>query len=84
VRKCRLGADDESAPLGLRLRQAARLLGVAPQTLARWAAAGEVPARRVGRGKRRTWMFSAVALEQWLGQLPPNSRTESERSAHEG
>jgi excisionase family DNA binding protein len=84
LRKHRLGVDDKSPVLGLRLRQAARLLGVVPQTLARWASAGEIPARRVGRGKRRTWLFSISALERWLNQLPPNARAESERSAYEG
>jgi excisionase family DNA binding protein len=73
VRKHRLGVDDKSPVLGLRLSEAAARLGVVPKTLARWAAAGAIPAVGVSRGRRRVWLFSPSALEQWLAGRGPQA-----------
>lgn len=54
-------APDEAAPW-LDTSAAAALLGVEPRTLQRRAAAGEIPAARVGR----VWRFRRADLERLL------------------
>ena len=43
-------------------REAARLLGVRPETVLRLVRAGEIPARRLGT----RWVVSVRVLEEWL------------------
>lgn len=51
----------------LNLEEAADFLGMCSKTLAKKAAAGQVPARNVGETSgRHYWRFSRPALEKWL------------------
>ena len=50
------------APLALRLREAARLVGVSPNTLRAWTLCGDVPHFRRGR----VLLFPLHALRRWL------------------
>ncbi|MBM3472582.1 MAG: helix-turn-helix domain-containing protein [Armatimonadetes bacterium] len=48
-------------------QEAAQYLRLGIDTLKRWARAGEVPGRRIGR----QWRFSKAALDDWLAQGGP-------------
>jgi predicted site-specific integrase-resolvase len=52
--------------LSLRPRDAAKALSVSPRTLATWTKAGLIPCAKVGTGKRKTVLYSAAALQDWL------------------
>jgi excisionase family DNA binding protein len=71
----RLGVDDS---LGLKLPQAAKLVGLGRQTLARLARDGVIPARRLGGTQRGFWLFSRDALVRWL------SGNETASEPHKG
>jgi predicted site-specific integrase-resolvase len=58
----------EPLPLALRPRDAAKALGVCERTLATWERAGIIPAVRIGTGKRKTVLYSAAALQDWLAE----------------
>jgi excisionase family DNA binding protein len=60
--------DSAHAPLALRPRDAARLLGISPRTLWEWTRAGIVPCVRVGTGKRRTVLYPVADLQTWLSR----------------
>ena len=66
-------------PLALRPREAARSLGVSPRTLWEWTRAGIVPCVRVGTGKRRTVLYPASVLRDWLAQ-----QAEAAKGEHHG
>jgi excisionase family DNA binding protein len=54
--------------LALRLREAARTLGISPRTLWQWTRDGLVPSVRVGTGARKTVLYSVADLQAWLSQ----------------
>jgi predicted site-specific integrase-resolvase len=58
--------DKAQAPLALRPRDAARMLGVSPRTLWGWTQAGIVPCVRIGTGKRKIVLYSVADLQAWL------------------
>ena len=55
-------------PIGLRPREAARMLSISPRTLWEWTRAGIIPCARVGTGKRKTVLYSVADLQAWLSQ----------------
>ncbi len=59
---------DNSLPLVLRPREAAKALGISPRTLWEWSRTGVIPCIRVGSGKRRTVLYSLAELRAWLCQ----------------
>ena len=59
-------ANDSSAALSVRPRQAAAMLGVSPRTLWEWTRRGIVPAVRIGAGKRKTVLYPVIELERFL------------------
>jgi hypothetical protein len=55
--------------LALRPRDAAKALGISPRTLwALTAPRGPIPCVRIGAGKRKTVLYPADALCDWLAQ----------------
>jgi excisionase family DNA binding protein len=56
-------------------QQAARLLGVHPHTIRRWAEIGQIPAIKAGR----VWRFDPTALQGWAGM--PLSETEAKATS---
>ena len=60
----------------LSVNQVAKLIGVSPMCIYRWANSGVLPKPyRLGRGKNRTIRFRQSDIEQWLA----NSRDESQQ-----
>jgi len=49
--------------IALRPRDAARLLGVRPETVRELCRRGELPAREISPGR---WLISREALESWV------------------
>ena len=58
--------DTPTASIGIRSREAARLLGVSERTLWSWAQKGLVPHRRIGR----IVLFSPSELQRWILERP--------------
>jgi predicted site-specific integrase-resolvase len=56
------------SPLALRLRDAAKILGISPRTLWNWNQAGIIPCARIGTGKRKIVLYSVADLQKWLAQ----------------
>lgn len=56
------------APLALRPRDAAKMIGVSARTLWAWTDAGLIPCARVGTGKRKTVLYSVADLQAWLSR----------------
>lgn len=54
------------APLSLRPREAARVLGISPRHLWQLTKDGEIPAVRLGLGKRQTVLYPVKMLADWL------------------
>jgi excisionase family DNA binding protein len=54
-------------------QQAARLLGVHPHTIRRWAETGQIPAIKAGR----VWRFDPTALQGWAGMTPSEAGVEA-------
>lgn len=54
------------APLSLRPREAARVLGISPRHLWQLTKDGEIPAVRLGQGKRQTVLYPVKMLADWL------------------
>jgi excisionase family DNA binding protein len=54
-------------------QQAARLLGVHPHTIRRWAETGQIPAIKAGR----VWRFDPNALQGWAGISPSEAGAEA-------
>ena len=52
--------------LSLRPREAAESLGISERKLWALTKSGEIPAIRVGRGKRKLTLYAVSALEKWL------------------
>ena len=48
------------------MSEAAELLGVTRQTLAKWAQAGLIPHRKIPHGRRTTYLFRRETLLRWL------------------
>ena len=71
-----MAIDNIQPPLALRPREAARSLGVSPRTLWEWTRAGIVPCVRVGTGKRRTVLYPASILRDWLAQQADAAKGE--------
>jgi hypothetical protein len=59
----------EYPSFALRPRDAAKALGISPRTLwALTAPRGPIPCARIGTGKRKTILYPADALREWLAQ----------------
>ena len=55
--------NDRKLPELIRASEAARLLGIHPQTLARWSATGHAPEPvRVGPGNRRHYKLDDISV----------------------
>lgn len=59
--------------LALRPSEAAKALGISPRHLWQMTHDGHIPCVRLGKGKRRTVLYSRAALQAWLHR---NSATE--------
>jgi excisionase family DNA binding protein len=55
-------------PLALRLREAARALGISPRHLWALAKNGDVPCCRIGNGRRKLLIFPYDQLQRWLSE----------------
>jgi len=55
--------------LTLRVREAAEALGICERTLYQLTAPrGPIPCVRIGRGKRKTVLYSVDVLREWVNQ----------------
>ena len=55
--------------LTLRVREAAEALGICERTLYQLTAPrGPIPCVRIGRGKRKTVLYSVDALKEWVSR----------------
>ena len=61
----------ELTPRFCGIERAARLTGLAPMTLRKWARTGKIPARRAGR----LILFDLAELDHWLAGLPGASES---------
>lgn len=61
-------------PLALRPRQAAEALGISVRHLWQLTHDGVIPCIRVGCGSRKTVLYSADALRQWLSSSTSGGR----------
>jgi predicted DNA-binding transcriptional regulator AlpA len=52
-------------PIAVRLKTAAKLIGVSERTLWGLVQRGEVPVRVIQHGSRRTYLFSVLELTRW-------------------
>jgi predicted site-specific integrase-resolvase len=59
---------DDSHPLALRPRPAARALSISPRLLWQLTKDGVIPCIRVGSGKRRTVLYPIADLQAWLAR----------------
>lgn len=57
---------NETAPLALRPREAAKALGISPRLLWQLTKDGKVPCVRVGGSKRQTVLYPIAQLQTWL------------------
>ena len=53
-------------PLALDAKAAAKLLGVSRRTVQRWAAAGQIPHKKMGK----LLLFSPRTLKDWMDSSP--------------
>jgi excisionase family DNA binding protein len=58
--------NEPTPPLALRIREAARVLGISQRHLWELARRGDVPHVRVGRGRRVILLFPVTGLQAWL------------------
>jgi len=58
--------ETATGPLAVRPREAAKLLSISERTLWTLTQRGEVPAKRIGTGRRRTVLYSVAELRAWL------------------
>jgi excisionase family DNA binding protein len=56
---------DTIQPLAVKLRDAARLLGLSDRTVWSLIQRGEIPVRVIQHGRRRTYLFSVEELKRW-------------------
>ena len=57
-------------PLALRPKEAAKSLGISTRHLFQLTADHQIPCIRVGKGKRKTVLYSVSALQEWLNTRP--------------
>ena len=60
--------EQNSVPLALRPREAARALCISPRHLWQLTHDGRIPCVRVGSGKRQTVLYPVSELQTWLTQ----------------
>jgi excisionase family DNA binding protein len=64
--------------LALRAKCAAKLLGISERTLWTLTQSGEIPAKRIGDGPRKTALYSVAALQAWLaGETDTSTQGEN-------
>lgn len=61
---------DNSQPLALRPREAAKALGVSPRFLWTLTKGGRIPCVILGSGKRKTVLYSVASLKGFLEPQP--------------
>lgn len=61
------------------LEEAAVFLRICRQTLRNYAVSGEIPCRKVGR----RYLFSRLAILDWLSTMEPGPKRESGRNQKE-
>lgn len=59
---------NETSPLALRPRDAAKALGISPRLLWQLTEDGKVPCVRVGGSKRQTVLYPIAELQTWLSE----------------
>jgi len=59
---------NETSPLALRPRDAAKALGISPRLLWQLSEDGKVPCVRVGGSKRQTVLYPIAELQTWLSE----------------
>lgn len=69
-----MSADHTRPPLSVRLRVAARMLGVSERTLWGWTRDRLVPCVRVGVGKRKTVLYPVAELQAWLARQAEDAK----------
>ncbi len=67
----------------LSLAKAADYLGFHPEVLRKKASHNEIPARKVGKGKKAPWRFVKDELDEWISNNRKIEQTISEFSLHE-
>jgi predicted DNA-binding transcriptional regulator AlpA len=72
---------DTIHPLAVKLRQAAKMLGISERTLWALAQRGEVPVRIIKNGSKKTYIFSIKELERWAGGERPTESTRGDATA---
>ncbi len=63
-----MATESNDSPLALRLRDAAKALGISPRLLWQLTHDGHIPCVRIGTGKRRTVLYPVDQLLSWLEQ----------------
>jgi hypothetical protein len=62
------------APIAVRLKTAAKLIGLSERTLWALVRRGEVPVRAIKHGTRTTYLFNVLELARWAaGDQAPAS-----------
>jgi predicted DNA-binding transcriptional regulator AlpA len=63
------------APIAVRLKTAAKLIGLSERTLWGMVQRGEVPVRAIKHGSRTTYLFNVQELARWAaGERPAADR----------
>lgn len=61
-----MNPTDQSFPLALRPREAAKALGISARHLWKLTKDGYIPCVRVGSGTRKTVLYPVAELQAWL------------------
>jgi excisionase family DNA binding protein len=72
---------DTIQPLAVKLRDAARLLGLSDRTVWSLIQRGEIPVRVIQHGCRRTYLFSVEELKRWAAGERPTESTRGDATA---
>lgn len=66
LREKQMTITSPAEPLAVRPRDAAKLLSISERTLWAMTKRGDLPAIRVGTGRRRAVLYSVAQLREWL------------------
>jgi predicted DNA-binding transcriptional regulator AlpA len=70
--------------LALRMREAAKAIGVCPRTLHELVKRGEIRPRRLGSGPKAGLVFPVAELERWLREGTPREQVGPNQTGTEG